>query len=97
MFCTYNFVFNEVPNKNDDTCETITVLNKVPNNNDTICVANHVHLTTMGRQQFWMAAIQPSCIKADLPEMRDNKTKTRNVCADRNKLYPGKEIRYVST
>ena len=32
----------------------------------------NIRLTTMGKQQFLMAAKQPSCRKADLPEMRDN-------------------------
>ena len=32
----------------------------------------------MGAQQFSMAAILPSCRKADLPEMRYNNTKTKS-------------------
>ena len=51
------------------------------------------YLTTMGAQQFSMAAIDPLCRKADLPEMRDNDMITRKVCADRNKVFPGKEWR----
>ena len=47
----------------------------------------------MSIKQFSMAAIQPSCRKADLPEMRDNETVTRKVRVDGNKLFPGKERR----
>ena len=57
-------------------------------------VANNVRLTTMGAKQFSMADVyiqQSSHRKVDLPEMRDNNTKTRKVCTDGNKHYPGKE------
>ena len=67
------------------------MLNEATNSNGTMHVANTVHLTTMGAQQFSMAAIYPSCRKANLPEMRDNETITRKVCADGNKLCSGKE------
>ena len=43
----------------------------------------------MGPQQFLVAAIYPSCRKADLPETRDNDTITRNIRVDGNKLCPG--------
>ena len=33
-FCSYNFVLNEAPNKNDVTCIANIVLNEAPNNND---------------------------------------------------------------
>ena len=67
------------------------VLNKGPNSNDATRVASNVCLTTMGAQQFSMAAIQPaSCRKVNLPEMRDNDMKTIKVCADRNQLCSGK-------
>ena len=82
-------MFNQVPNNNEVTCVPNIVLNKEPNSNDTTCIANNVRLTIMDAQKFSMAAIQPSCRKADLPEMRDNDMITRKVCADRNKLYPG--------
>ena len=45
----------------------------------------------MGAQHFSMAAIEPSCRKANLPEMRDNDMIVRKVCADGNKLCSGKE------
>ena len=69
----------------------IIVLKEVPNSNDAMCVGNNVRITAMGTQQFSMAAIQPSCRKADLPETRDNDMITRKVRADGNKLCPGKE------
>ena len=62
-FCSYNFVSNEVPNNNDIKCVANIVLNKAPNSNGTTHVANDVCLTTMGGQQFSMAAIEPSCRK----------------------------------
>ena len=34
------------------------MLNKASNNNDDMCVANNVCLTTMGAQQFSIAAIR---------------------------------------
>ena len=67
------------------------MLNKVSNSNDAMRVANNVYLTTMGVQQFSMAAIQPSCRKIDLSDMRDNDMITKKVCADGNMLCPGKE------
>ena len=46
----------------------------------------------MGAIQFSMAAVYLVTIqKVDLPEMRDNDTKTAKVCADGNKHCPGKE------
>ena len=94
-FCSYNFVLNEVPNNNDITCVANIVLNEVPYSNDATRVGNNVRLTAMGAQHFSMAAIQPSCRKADLdlPETRDNDTITRKVHADGNKLCLGKEWR----
>ena len=90
-------MLNEAPNNNDVTRIANIVLNKEPSSNDTTCIAkrNNVHLTIMGTQKFSMAAIQPSCRKADLPEMRDNDMMTRKVCADRNKLCPGKNGGYM--
>ena len=85
-FCSYNFVLNEVPNNNDVICIANNVLNDAPNSNDATCVGNNVCLTAVGAQQFSMAAIQPSCTKANLSEMRDTETITRKVCADGNKL-----------
>ena len=75
-------MLNKTPNNNDFMCVANTVLNEAPNSNDTICVVNNVHLTTMGTQPFSMAAIDPSCRKADLPITRDNDTITRKVCMD---------------
>ena len=78
------------------------VLNEACNSNDTMCVANNAYLTTMGVQQFSIAAIEPSCRKADLPETkadlpvtRDNDMITRKVCADGNKLCHGKNVSYT--
>ena len=88
-----NIVLNEAPNNNDVMCIANIVLNEASNSNDTMHVWNNVCLTTMGAQQFSVVAIQPSCRKADLPEMRDNDMITRKVCADGNKLCPGKEWR----
>ena len=73
------------------------MLNEVPNCNDAMRVVNNVHLITMGIQQFAMAAIQPSCRKANLPETRDNDTITKKVCADGNKLCTGKNEGYISS
>ena len=84
---------NETPNNNDVTCVANTMLNEAHNSHDATRVGNNVCLTAMGTQQFSMAAIKPSCRKADLPEMRDNDTITRKVRADGNKLCPGKEWR----
>ena len=47
-----------MPNNNDATRIANIVLNEVPNNNDATSVVNNVYLTTMGAQQFSMAAIQ---------------------------------------
>ena len=66
-------------------CIANIVLNEVPNSNDTMCIISKVCLTTMGAQQFSMAAIQPLCRKADLPETRDNGMITRKVHVDGNK------------
>ena len=55
-FCSYNFMLNEAPNNNDVMCVANIVLNKVPNSNDAMHVANYVCLTTIGEQQFSMAA-----------------------------------------
>ena len=49
-------MLNEVPNNNDDK-HVENMVNKVPNSNDATRVANNVCLTTMGAQQFSMAAI----------------------------------------
>ena len=57
---------------------------EAPNNNDAMRVTNNVHLTTMGIKQLSMVAMQPSCRKAGLPEMRDNDKITRKVHADGN-------------
>ena len=65
----------------------------MPNSNDATRVVYNVCLTTVGTWQFSMAAIWPSCRKANLPETRDNDMITRKVYVDRNKLYPGKEWR----
>ena len=93
MFCSYNFVLNEASNNNDVKRVVNIVLNKAPNCNDATCIGNNVHLTAVGTQQFFMAAIQPSYRKADLPETRNNDTITRKVCADGNKFCHGKEWR----
>ena len=90
-FCSYNFVLNEAPNNNDITHVANIELYEAPYSNDAMRVGNNVCLTAIGAQQFSVAAIQPSCRKADLPEMRDNDMITRKVCVDGNKLCPGKE------
>ena len=92
-FCNYNFMLNKVPNNDDIKRIANIMLNEVPNSKDATRVGNNVHLTAIGTQQFSMAAINPSCRKADLPEMRDNDMITRKVCVDGNKLFPGKEWR----
>ena len=84
-------MLNEAPNKNNTTCIVNNQLNMVPNSNDTTCVANNVHLATMGTKKFSMVAIQPSCRKGNLPEMRDNGTITRKVHEDGNILCSEKE------
>ena len=85
-------MLNEAPNNNDVMHIESMVLNEMPNSSDATLVANNMRLTTMGAQQFSMVAIQPaSCRKVNLPEMRDNDTKTIKVHADGNKLHPGKE------
>ena len=86
-------MLNEAPNNNDVMRIANIVLNEVPNINDATRVEKKVHLTAMGAQQFSMAIIKPSCRKANLPEMRDNDTITRKVCADGNKVSSGKEWR----
>ena len=50
-------MLNEVPSNNDVTHVIYIVLNEVPNSNDVMCIANDVFLTTMGTQQFSMAAL----------------------------------------
>ena len=80
-------MLNKAPNNNDVKRVANIVLNKVPNSNG--AVGNNVCLTALGAQQFSV----PSCRKADLPEMRDNDTITRKVCADGHKLCPRKEWR----
>ena len=50
-------MLNEAPNNNDVTRVANIVLNEAPNSNDATRVANNVRLTTMGAQQFSMAAI----------------------------------------
>ena len=82
-----------MPNNNDVKCIANIVLNEVPNSNDSTRVGNNVHLTAVGTQQFSMAAIQPSCGKANLPETRVYDTITGKVCVDGNKLCLGKEWR----
>ena len=49
-------MLNEVPNNNDDK-HVENMVNKARNSNDATHVANNVCLTTMGAQQFSMAAI----------------------------------------
>ena len=69
------------------------MLNEAPNSNDTTLIANSVYLTTMGAQQFSMAAMLYDAEKNDLLEARHNDTITRKVRVDGNKLCPGKEWR----
>ena len=57
MFCSCNFVLNEVPNNNDIKHVANIVLNEAPNCNDAMCVGNKVHLPAVGAQQFFIAAI----------------------------------------
>ena len=84
-------MLNEAPNNHNVMHIANIVLNEAPNINDTTCVANDVCLTTMGAQQFSLAAIQPSRRKTDLLETRENDMKTRKVCVDKNKLCSVKE------
>ena len=49
----------------------------------------------MGAQQCSMAAIDPSCRKADLSETRDNDTIARKVCVDRKNFALRKNGDYV--
>ena len=53
-------------------------------------VENNVRLTTIGAKQLSMVAVWSSHRKLNLPEMRDNDTKTAKVRADGNKHCPGK-------
>ena len=69
------------------------MLKKEPNSNDNTRVENNVHLTTIGAQQFSIAAIEPSCRKADLLETRDNDTINKKGSCGQNKLCLGKEQR----
>ena len=50
-------MLKEAPNNNDVVCIANISLKEAPNSNDIIRVANNVHLTTMGMQQFSLAAI----------------------------------------
>ena len=50
-------MLNKARNNNDVMCIANIMLNEVPDSNDTTHVANNVHLTTMGAQQFSMVAI----------------------------------------
>ena len=75
-------MLNKAPNNNDISHVTNIVLNEVSNSNNAIHETNNLHLTTMGTQQFSMVAIETSCRKADLPEMRDNDMITRKIQAD---------------
>ena len=51
-------MLNEAPNNNDDVTRIGNIgLNKMPNSNYAMHVGNNVRLTTMGAQQFSMAAI----------------------------------------
>ena len=85
-------MLNKVFNNNDVTRVENMVLNEAPNSNDAMRAVNNVHLTTIGTQQFSMAAIKPaSCRKVNLPEKRDNDMKTMKISTDGNKLCPGKE------
>ena len=56
-------MLNEVLNNNDVTHIANIMLNKAPNSNDAMRIANNMQLTTMGAQQFSMAAIYSSCGK----------------------------------
>ena len=84
-------MLKEAPNHNDITQVANIMLNEVPNSNDAMHLGNNVCLTALCAQQFSMAAIQPSCRKANLPETRDDDMITRKVHAYGNKLCPGKE------
>ena len=88
-------MLNKAPNNNNVKCVANIVLNEAPTCNDAMRIGNNVRLTAVGAQQFSMVARKPSCRKADLPEMRDNDTITRNVRADGNKLRPGKNEGYI--
>ena len=57
MFCRYNFILKEAPNNNDVKRIANIVLNKAPKCNDAMRVGNNVHLTAIGAQLFFMAAI----------------------------------------
>ena len=46
-----------MPNNNDVKRIANIVLNEAPNCNDATHIANNVHLTAVGTQQFLMAAI----------------------------------------
>ena len=83
-------MLNEASNNNDAMHVANIVLKEAPKSNDATHIGNNVHLTAMGAQQFSMMAIQPSCRKTNLPEMRDNNMITRKVRTNGNKLCPGK-------
>ena len=50
-------MLNKLPYNNNIMCVANIALNEEPKSNDATHVANDVHLTTMGAQQFSMAAI----------------------------------------
>ena len=50
-------MLNKVPNNNDIMRIENKVLNEAPNCNDATCIVSNVRLTTMGAEQFSMAAI----------------------------------------
>ena len=77
-------MLNKMPNYNNGTCIANIMLNETPDSNDAKRRVNNVCLTTMGAQHFSMAAILPSCRKANLPETRDNNIKRKKFCEDRN-------------
>ena len=50
-------MLNKAPNNNDVKCVANIVLNEAPNSNDATRIGNNERLTTVGAQQFSMAAI----------------------------------------
>ena len=50
-------MLNEAPTNSDNMRAANIVLHMAPNSNNTMRVVNNVHLTTIGTQQFSMAAI----------------------------------------
>ena len=71
------------------------MLNEALNSNDATRIRNNVRLSAMGAQQISMAAVQPSCRKADLSQTRDNDMITRKIRVDGNKLCPRKNGGYI--